>query len=96
MPLIGFEGTVAPQQTGIENGNQPTDLSSWVAQNQAYPVPGAALGLGAGNFLQDQDLLFTQDSFWSVKRIWIVLRADKSYHRKAILEGTQAPSNGMV
>ena len=43
---------------------RPTDLNGWVAQNQAFPVPGAALGLGVGSFLQDQDMLFTQDAFW--------------------------------
>ena len=64
MPGNGFEGTMLPNQEGFGDGNRPTNLSSWVAQNQAYPVPGAALGLGAGNFLLDQDLLFTQDSFW--------------------------------
>ncbi len=64
MPGSSFEGSIVPAQPRQENGNRPMDLSSWVAQNQTYPVPGAALGLGAGNFLQDQDMLFTQDSFW--------------------------------
>lgn len=64
MPGTDFEGSIMPTISALTDGNQPTDLSSWVAQNQVYPVPGAALGLGAGSFLQDQNLLFNQDSFW--------------------------------
>ena len=66
MPGSGFQGMLEPIGMSQEYGNKPTDLSSWVAQNQSYPVPGAALGLGAGNVSQDQDILFSQDSFWYV------------------------------
>jgi hypothetical protein len=44
-----------------DSGNVPTDLSGWVAANQ-FPMPGLSLGMGS-NFGQD-DLMFTQDSFW--------------------------------
>jgi len=66
MPGTGLEGSLLPPSSESMHGNMPTDLSSWVAMNQTYPVPGAALGLGAGSFLQDQDLLFDRDSFWYV------------------------------
>lgn len=39
----------------------PTDLDGWVAATQ-FPMPGLSLGMGS-NFGQD-DLMFTQDSFW--------------------------------
>jgi len=39
----------------------PTDLNEWVAANR-FPMPGLSLGMGS-NFGQD-DLMFTQDSFW--------------------------------
>ena len=39
------------------------DAFSWLTAD-AFSVPEAALGVGLGNSLQDQDLLFTQDSFW--------------------------------
>jgi len=41
--------------------NMPTDLNGWVAANQ-FPMPGLSLGMGS-SFGQD-DLMFTQDSFW--------------------------------
>lgn len=47
-------------ETG-QNGNMPTDLNGWVAANQ-FPMPGLSLGMGS-SFGQD-DLIFTQDSFW--------------------------------
>jgi hypothetical protein len=42
-------------------GSMPTDLNGWVAANQ-FPMPGLSLGMGS-SFGQD-DLIFTQDSFW--------------------------------
>lgn len=42
--------------------NLPTDLDGWVAATTQFPMPGLSLGMGS-NFGQD-DLMFTQDSFW--------------------------------
>jgi hypothetical protein len=51
-----------PTSTNGENQNGvPTDLNGWVAANQ-FPMPGLSLGMGS-SFGQD-DLMFTQDSFW--------------------------------
>ena len=59
VPTVQQESMASTSSTGLE----AMDLSSWAAQNQSFPVPGA-LGLGGGNFWQDQDMLFSQESFW--------------------------------
>ena len=64
VPDSGLVGKMGSPRLQAATESGPTDLSSWVALNQACPVPGAALGLGAGSFIQEPDLLFTQDSFW--------------------------------
>ena len=73
MPEPGSTSTTmapATNPTLLENSNAGAslnvlDLSTWAQQNESFPVPGAALGLGAGNnFWQDQDIMFSQDSFW--------------------------------
>jgi hypothetical protein len=52
-----------PVNSGPESHstNPPMDLDGWVAANQ-FPMPGLSLGMGS-SFGQD-DLMFTQDSFW--------------------------------
>lgn len=52
-----------PGTTGIDTQrtDPPMDLDGWVAANQ-FPMPGLSLGMGS-SFGQD-DLMFTQDSFW--------------------------------
>lgn len=53
--------TVNTETSSGNTSNLPTDLDGWVAATQ-FPMPGLSLGMGS-NFGQD-DLLFTQDSFW--------------------------------
>lgn len=60
------ERTNLARQASATNGDDPnttmpTDLNGWVAANQ-FPLPGLSLGMGS-SFGQD-DLMFTQDSFW--------------------------------
>jgi hypothetical protein len=57
----GIETRVSPNGETGHSGSMPTDLNGWVAANQ-FPMPGLSLGMGS-SFGQD-DLIFTQDSFW--------------------------------
>lgn len=54
--------TVSSSGNSNSMSNLPTDLDGWVAATTQFPMPGLSLGMGS-NFGQD-DLLFTQDSFW--------------------------------
>jgi hypothetical protein len=54
-------GSQALRTVGDNQNGMPTDLNGWVAANQ-FPMPGLSLGMGS-SFGQD-DLMFTQDSFW--------------------------------
>ena len=54
-------GRVSARDETGQIGSMPTDLNGWVAANQ-FPMPGLSLGMGS-SFGQD-DLIFTQDSFW--------------------------------
>lgn len=65
--LVNQAGPVSAPTAGTTSSHSntlttlPTDLDGWVAATQ-FPMPGLSLGMGS-NFGQD-DLLFTQDSFW--------------------------------
>jgi hypothetical protein len=60
--LNGPNTMVGQPATGSSGlSSLPADLNEWVAANQ-FPMPGLSLGMGS-NFGQD-DLMFTQDSFW--------------------------------
>jgi hypothetical protein len=57
----GAIAPIVPAPSGEQGGDLPMDLNGWVAANQ-FPMPGLSLGMGS-SFGQD-DLMFTQDSFW--------------------------------
>lgn len=59
---IGNTATGSSSGNPMSGSSMPTDLDGWVAATTQFPMPGLSLGMGS-NFGQD-DLMFTQDSFW--------------------------------
>lgn len=55
----GGRGHGRPAANGVNGGARGKESGG-----TGYPVPGAALGLGVGSFSQNQDMLFTQETFW--------------------------------
>jgi hypothetical protein len=56
-------GPNALSRQGDQDFGEAGDPYGWLS-GQMYSVPEGAIGIGVGSFTQDQDLLFTQDSFW--------------------------------